>query len=110
MNKAKKTFAEIGKKVLKFGDIVDICNETDEDLIPNEVLKQMSNSDQLEELLDLARYQFCPAEILRKLLKKTNSMSGVGRLRWRIAENTNCDDEIFETLLKMDDRLIPVKM
>lgn len=110
MNKAKKTFAEIGKKVLKFGDIVDICNETDEDLIPNEVLKQMSNSDQLEELLDLARYQFCPAEILRKLLKKTNSMSGAGRLRWRIAENTNCDDEIFETLLKMDDRLIPVKI
>ena len=110
MNKAKKTFAEIGKKVLKFGDIVDICNETDEDLIPNEVLKQMSNSDQLEELLDLARYHFCPAEILRKLLKKTNSMSGAGRLRWRIAENTNCDDEIFETLLKMDDRLIPVKI
>ena len=110
MNKAKKIFAEIGKKVLKFGDIVDICNETDEDLIPNEVLKQMSNSDQFEELLDLARYQFCPAEILRKLLKKTNSMSGAERLRWRIAENTNCDDGIFETLLKMDDRLIPVKI
>ena len=110
MNKAKKTFAEIGMKVLKFGDIVDICNETDEDLIPNEVLKQMSISDQFEELLDLARYQFCPAEILRKLLKKTNSMSGAERLRWRIAENTNCDDGIFETLLKMDDRLIPVKI
>ena len=76
MNKAKKTFAEIGKKVLKFGDIVDICNETDEDLIPNEVLKQMSNSDQFEELLDLARYQNCPKEKLRKLLNKTNNITG----------------------------------
>lgn len=108
------TLVKYAKETLTPEDVFGICKEKNKThIIPRNVIEEYSHSEYVDDMMAVA--DFCDIDTLKYMLEKSFEESedmDYARiaLRAQIATNPNCDEEVFDILLKTHNSYVDFKI